>query len=291
MRRLELQGSHAMQIPIVLTAFGTTTRARETYDFMDTIIQTAFPGHDILWAFSSRMVRDRLLHKKKFQARHPHEVLRALADQGHEWAVVQSVHLLGGHEFYRMIDEVQTQPIRTSIGLPLLSSWEDYRRLAQAIDFARDFPQDEALVLVGHGTDHPSWSTYLALENILREIYGPRIFMGVVEGYPSREQVVKAVTRAGARKVRLIPLMLVAGVHFIEDLCENENSWKAAFTKAGLEVAVESRGIGARAEVIGIFVDHIREALDIIPGSDHHATKILGESHLEIPQPLGVEVG
>src|SRR5271157_3531383 len=109
MSRLELERSHAMQIPIVLTAFGTTTRARETYDFMDTIIQAAFPGHDLLWAFSSRMVRDRLKHQKKFQARHPHEVLRALSDQGHEWAVVQSVHLLCGHEFYRMIDEVQTQ--------------------------------------------------------------------------------------------------------------------------------------------------------------------------------------
>ncbi len=275
-----------MQIPIVLTAFGTTTRARETYDFMDTIIQAAFPGHDILWAFSSRMVRDRLKQKKKFQARHPHEVLRALADRGHEWAVVQSVHLLGGHEFYRMIDEVQTQPIRTSIGLPLLSSWEDYRHLARALGLPGDLPPGEALVLVGHGTDHPAWAAYPALESILRQVYGPQIFVGVVEGSPSRDEVVRAVTAAGVRKVRLIPLMLVAGTHFIEDLCDGEDSWQAAFTGAGLEVTVTPRGIGLREAVVDIFIDHIREALDIIPASDHQATKILGESHLEIPEPL-----
>ena len=182
--------------------------------------------------------------KRNSQARHPHEVLRALADQGHEWAVVQSVHLLCGHEFYRLIDEVQTQPIRTSIGLPLLSSREDYLRLARALGLPGDLPPGEALVLVGHGTDHPAWAAYPALESILRQVYGPQIFVGVVEGSPSREEVVRAVTAAGVVKVRLIPLMLVAGTHFIEDLCDGEDSWQAAFTGAGLEVTVTPRGIG-----------------------------------------------
>jgi sirohydrochlorin cobaltochelatase len=126
---------------------------------------------------------------------------------------------------------------------------------------------DEAVVLVGHGTDHPSWSTYLTLENILRQVHRPGIYVGVVEGYPGQEQVIEAVVKTGVKKVRLIPLMLVAGVHFIEDLCGDEDSWKAAFEAAGLEVHVESAGIGTKREVVQIFIDHIREALDIIPGS------------------------
>jgi sirohydrochlorin cobaltochelatase len=254
-----------MPIPIVLTAFGTTTKARQTYDIMGKIIKEEFPGHEIHWAFSSRMVRDRLRLKQKFEARHPHEVLQALAAEGHAWAVVQSIHLLCGHEFYRMIDEVQAQPIRTSIGLPLLTSYEDYHSLAKAFRFA-GASADQALVLVGHGTDHPSWAAYLALENILREV-GQGIYVGVVEGLPSREQVIKAVVTTGVRKVRLIPLMLVAGVHFIEDLSADEDSWKAAFQEAGLEVDVEPEGIGTKREVVRIFIDHIRAALDIIPGS------------------------
>ncbi len=225
-----------LPVPIVLTAFGTTTRARETYDFMDGLIRAAFPGRDLLWAFSSRMVRDRLKDKKKFVARHPHEVLRALADQGHEWAVVQSVHLLCGHEFYRMIDEVQTQPIRTSIGLPLLSSWEDYLHLARALGLPGDLPPGEALVLVGHGTDHPAWAAYPALESILR------------------------CRRWG--EVRSFPSVVADAV---------EDSWQAAFTGAGLEVTVTPRGIGLSEAVVDIFIDHLREALEIIPGSDREA--------------------
>ena len=255
-----------MPTPIVLTAFGTTSSALKTYDFMDKIIREEFFGHEILWAFSSRLVRDRLKDKKKIEASHPHEVLQALYDQGHAWAVVQSMHLLCGHEFFRMIEEVSPLPIRTSIGLPLLTSCEDYHSLAKAFRFA-GASADEALVLVGHGTDHPSWATYLALENILREVYGQGIYVGVVEGCPSREQVIEAVVKTGVRKVRLIPLMLVAGVHFIEDLSADEDSWKAAFQEAGLEVDVEPEGIGTKREVVRIFIDHIRAALDIIPGS------------------------
>ena len=255
-----------MQIPIVLTAFGTTSSALKTYDFMDKIIREEFPGQEIVWAFSSRMVRDRLKDKKKIEASHPHEVLRALSEQGHVWAVVQSMHLLCGHEFYRMLEEVSPLPIRTSIGLPLLTSHEDYHSLAKALEFDK-VSDDEAVVLVGHGTDHPSWSTYPTLESILRQVYHPGIYVGVVEGYPDKEQVLEAVVKTGVQKVRLIPLMLVAGVHFVEDLCGDEDSWKAAFQEAGLEVNVESAGIGMKRDVVQIFIDHIREALDIIPGS------------------------
>jgi sirohydrochlorin cobaltochelatase len=262
-----------MQTPIVLTAFGTTSSALKTYDFMDKIIREEFPGREVLWAFSSRMVRDRLRHKKKIEFSHPHEVLQALCDRGHAWAVVQSMHLLCGHEFFRMLAEVGPLPIRTSIGLPLLSSYEDYYSLAKAFAFD-EASADEAVVLVGHGTDHPSWSTYLALENILREVYGQGIFVGVVEGHPSQDQVVEAVVKTGVRKVRLIPLMLVAGVHFIEDLSADEDSWKAAFQEAGLQVEVESEGIGTREEVVRIFIDHIREAFDVIPGSVATPTNI-----------------
>ena len=238
-----------LPVPIVLTAFGTTTRARETYDFMDGLIRAAFPGRDLHWAFSSRTVRDRLQDKKKSAARHPHEVLRALADQGHEWAVVQSVHLLCGHEFFRLIDEVQTQPIRTSIGLPLFSSREDYLRLAGALGLPKISPPASP----GPGGSRHRSPRLGRLPCPRRRpapgFRGRRIFVGVVEASPSRDEVVRAVTAAGRESPPHPPMLVGRDPLPVEDLCDGPDSWPAAFTGASLEVAV-AQGIEQRAPAV-----------------------------------------
>lgn len=256
-----------MPIPIIVTAFGTTTRALETYSLMDIAIRQEFPGHEVHWAFSSRMVKDRLHRARRVEIKHPHQVLLDLQQQGHVWAVVQSLHLLAGHEFVRLLEEVASSPVRTSIGLPLLSSLADYQRLAEALIRQYGPVPGEALVLVGHGTDHPAWSAYPALEAIMRQRYGPGVYVGVIEGYPDQDQVVREIVKAGHRAAKLVPLMLVAGRHFQEDLTEGEDSWRAVLAAAGLQVEVAAAGLGAQEGVVRIFLDHIRAALEVIPAT------------------------
>jgi len=41
-----------------LTAFGTTSKALKTYSYIDEKLSGYFKGHEILWAYSSRMVKD-----------------------------------------------------------------------------------------------------------------------------------------------------------------------------------------------------------------------------------------
>jgi sirohydrochlorin cobaltochelatase len=160
---------------------------------------------------------------------------------------------------------VKQSPVRTSIGLPLLSAPEDYEAVVQGL--GNSFPdlEDEAIVLVGHGTDHPIWSSYVALHHMFRERFGSRIFMGVVEGYPSRAEIVEAVKGAGFKKVRLIPFMLVAGTHFQEDLAGDDDSWKTAFEALEISVSVVTKGLGFYPGIIDILCRHIRDALDVIP--------------------------
>ena len=74
--------------PIVIATFGTTTRALKTYDFIDHILHAEFPGHEIRWAYASRMVRDWIKKRRDIDLKHPHEVLAVLADAGHSWAAV-----------------------------------------------------------------------------------------------------------------------------------------------------------------------------------------------------------
>ncbi len=250
--------------PIVLVAFGTTTRALETYAFMDSVFKERLKSRDILWAYSSRMVRDFVKKRKGIDLKPPLEVLNHLASQGHEWAVVQSLHLISGHEFYRMVEEVSLMTLRVSIGLPLLTSPRDYQDVACAFKSWTTGSRETANVFVGHGTDHPSWASYPALENIFRKLTGGNIFVGVVDGSPSAGEVVEAVCQGGFSKVRLIPLMLVAGTHFFEDLAGAENSWKQAFERRGLEVTMVAEGIGYNPEIVEIFCRHIEEATEAI---------------------------
>jgi sirohydrochlorin cobaltochelatase len=255
-----------MTIPIVVAAFGTTSRAMQTYAHMDAVFRKRFGGHKIHWAYTSRMVKDRLKQKRKFTRPHPHEVLAVLARKGHPWAMVQSLHLTSAHEFYRLVAEVDQAGVRTSMGLPLLTAVEDYAAVVRALATLVEKNEDEAIVLVGHGTDHPSWSAYAALQHMFARQYGAKVHIGAVEdGFTDQRTIVRAVAAGGYGRVRLAPLMLVAGVHFEEDLAGDDDSWKTAFEAAGLQVELEPCGLGFNPQVIEIFCRHMEAALDIIP--------------------------
>lgn len=254
-----------MNYPIVIAAFGTTSRARATYAKVDARLKQRFPAHEIHWAYSSRIVRHNL-KQKSIDLSAPRDVLEKLAARGHTWAVVQSFNMICGHEFQRLREDVLNGPLRISMGHSLLCGYTDFLAVAKTLEpvFAKD-PR-EAVVLVGHGTDHCIWSVYPAFEGLLRQQYGPQAFVGVIEGaWPDCETVVEKVAAAGFKAVRLCPLMLVAGVHFNEDLAGQEDSWKAAFEVRNIAVCLEPEGLGGHPEIIDIFGHHIQSAMDTIP--------------------------
>jgi sirohydrochlorin cobaltochelatase len=254
------------QIPIVMAVFGTTSTSRQTYADIDKWIREAFCGHEVCWACSSRIVKERMQAKPDQGVKSPQEVLRELHARGHAWAVVQSVHLVGGHEFHRLLEETRSEAIRTSIGMPLLTTPNDYQRIAAGLEPMIGRHPDKAVLLVGHGTDHPAWTAYPAFQQTLRRMYGDRIFVGAVEHYPPSEGLVAEIAAAGFREVLLIPFLLVAGNHYRQDLISQDaSSWSSRLQRAGLTFETIPDGIGRLACVSELLCDHIREALDVIP--------------------------
>ncbi len=251
--------------PIVIAAFGTTHRARNVYAGVDLGLKQRFPHHEIHWGYSSRFIGHKL-KKQNINLQTPADVLERLADKGYGWAVVQSFNMICGYEFQRLRESVQNIRIRTSIGHSLLCSPGDLHAVEKATAPFFEKSADEAVVLVGHGTDHCAWSVYPAFEKILRNHYGKRAFVGVVEGeWPRRETVVAEIVAKQFKRVRLVPCMLIAGAHYEEDLAGIEDSWKTAIEADGIEVALEMEGMGGRPDIIDIFAVHIQQALDVIP--------------------------
>lgn len=251
------------EIPIILTAFGTTAKAFSTYEKMDAIFQAVFPENPIHWAYSSRMVKHAM--KKKLDLKDPLQTAQMLVEQGHAWVVMQSLHLICGHEFDRLVGERDHVDIRSAVGLPLLTSHTDYEKTAKALGSLVPDDPNQAVVFVGHGTDHPAWTAYPALEAVFRKQYNDRIYVGVVEDFPGMDYTLARIKKDGYQKVTLVPLMLVAGVHFQEDLTREEDSWQKTFERSGIEVSLVDQGIGRIDGITKIFCDHIMDALDVIP--------------------------
>ncbi|MDD3815474.1 MAG: sirohydrochlorin cobaltochelatase [Desulfocapsaceae bacterium] len=253
--------------PIVIAAFGTTAKARAGYDLLDARIRDRFPDHEIFWAWSSRMIKEKVTDQQQDTISSPHEILEILSRRHYPWAVVQSLHLLGGHEFIRLVEETGKSPIRTSIGLPLLSSPADYRALCTSLAPLINAHPDQAVLLIGHGTDHPAWCAYPALQYFMRRQFGPRLFVGVIEEcVPSSSEVIADLTATGFKEVCIIPLLLVAGMHFYRDLAgKNKDSWMSLLNRAEIKVEIIEQGIGTLPAISEMFCRHIDDALTIIP--------------------------
>jgi len=147
-------------------------------------------------------------------------------------------------------------------GAPLLSSPQDYHQICRILQpfIARD-PTRATLVL-GHGTYHPTWTSYYCLETILRQQFDRRIFVGVVEKYPNSDYLVDEIIAGGFKEVRIIPFFLVAGMHVKRDIVgDSDSSWQGRFNRKGVATEIVEQGLGMLPGFENIIIRHIETAI------------------------------
>jgi sirohydrochlorin cobaltochelatase len=253
-----------MNTPIILAAFGTTSRALSTYQVMDQYIRRHFADTPIFWAYTSGTVNRRMQEKSGGDYPSLAAILSNISGQGHSNALVQSLHVLPGHEFHQLLAECRQADIPCRFGMPLLTAPQDYERLADCLAPLITARPDKAILLIGHGTDHPIWVAYHALECIFQRRFGKQIFIGTIEKNPPAEAVPQEIAAAGFRQVCMIPLLLVAGMHYQRDVIgEGENSWRSRLERQGLDVESIAGGLGLIPGISNIIATHIREALSL----------------------------
>lgn len=149
------------------------------------------------------------------------------------------------------------------VGEPLLCSVDDCRKVAEILlqrhgDRA-DAKKHAHVVFVGHGTYAPANATYSQMEHLFRHLGGPLFHVATIEGYPTLETLLADLKAAKARKVTLVPMLLVAGDHATNDI---SGEWKEALEAAGMEVDVVLEGLGQVPEIQALYLDHTRNAQD-----------------------------
>jgi sirohydrochlorin cobaltochelatase len=252
---------------IVLAAFGTTTKAFATYDQIDQQVKERFPGYEIRWAFTSKMVRHKVRKEQHKELKGLPEVLQDLKAAGFTKVVVQSLHLAPGKEWEGVVKQSRAVPgLTVALGKPLLSNKADEVKAIKAL--SQEFPADlqkTAVVLVGHGSPDPkAQATYNSFAQLLHSRYPKNVFFGLVEfEKPGKEEVLPEVKKSGVTSVVLIPFLLVAGDHVQNDILgSGPESWKSGLLKMGnYRVEGITKGLGYQKEIVQIYLDHLAQAL------------------------------
>ncbi|WP_413740993.1 sirohydrochlorin cobaltochelatase [Sodalis sp. RH15] len=257
-----------MKKALLTVSFGTTYRdARvRNIDACERRLAGAFPDRTPFRAFTSGMVLRKLAQRDGLIIDTPAQALERLWQQGYKDVAIQSLHIIHGDEYEKLVRHASSWDGRFEalfIGAPLLNHQRDYGRLIGALRAQMpSLADDERVVFMGHGTGHPAFSAYACLDHML-DAEGIPALVGAVESYPDLDLVIARLKRQRVRTVHLMPLMLVAGDHAVNDMASDDpGSWKSRLEQAGYHCRCHLQGLGENPLIQQMFVDHL---LDRIP--------------------------
>ncbi len=246
---------------IILAAFGTTTRAQESYHYLERRIAPRFPGCQTHLAFSSPTVRRRSVSSDSEQPASLAEVIGRLDNPGK--VVIQSLHILPGYEYHRILKESSKLDAAVSVGKPLLHDPTDFTRVALCLKPLIENFEHDAVLLFAHGTTHPCRSAYHVLQRELRTQIEPNIYLANLEMHLEPvDVIIKKLVSAGHQRVLGIPFLMVAGMHFFRDINgSDESSWHSRLRRQGIDLQLHDQGLAMLAGIDAIICTHIEAAL------------------------------
>lgn len=255
-----------MKRAAVLLSFGTSVEEARQRDIAP--VEEALRGCTELpcrTAYTSPTIRG-IWGKRGVRIPSLAEALDALAAEGVEEAAVQPTHLLYGFEYEsirKTVEEKKGLFAALHLGRPLLGGTEDVQAMAGILAGLCPAGGGAAYIFLGHGTEHFANMAYPALQTALEHLGRADILVGTVEGWPGYGEVRKALEARRADRVRLMPLMLVAGDHARNDMAgEGPGSWRSRLERDGLQVECCLRGLGSRGPVQALYAAHFCELLE-----------------------------
>ena len=255
---------------ILLAAFGTSMPgADKVYTGIENRVKALFPELELYWAYTSKVIREKMASQGK-TVLSPVQALGVMAEHGFSRVALQSLLIIPGlehHDLIRTRASLEGLPKgieKISLGAPLLSDSNDLERFTRVMldNIPQDRSPDEAVILMGHGSVHPANVFYAGLQYYFW-LHDANVFVGAVEGVPGLDDVLVQLERKKIRKARLLPLMVVAGDHAVKDMAGKQaDSWVSVLKDNGVDARVMMQGLGSFDNVVDIWLDHLREAVE-----------------------------
>lgn len=254
---------------ILLVAFGTgVPEAAKAFDEIEKRVREKYKDTEVRWAFTSKIIRSRLSVQGK-SLDSPETALSRLMSEGYTQAAILSLHVVPGEEFHDLFRNVMQFAAMSGgfekvlVARPLLANYYDMTRVADIL--SHQFTprgEDEGVLFIGHGnSNHPSDAIYVAMNSLMAD-RDKRLFVGTVEGHPTPDQILPKLRAAQIRKVRLIPLMTIAGDHVRKDIAgDAPESWKSILSKNGIEGEALLSGLAQSPEIVTVWLDHLEDVI------------------------------
>ena len=255
---------------ILLVAFGSGRSGTQTaLENIDREVKKAFPEAELFWAFTSGIIRAKLKRDDR-PIDSPLEALSKMRDQGFSGIIVQSLHVIPGGEYESLQKTISTfieqsgETLSIKSGKPLLYSHEDIFEICRILPDLLPSGKDagDAVILMGHGTSHPSNIYYPGIQYYLWQ-QSPHYWIATVEGYPGLSDILPMLKKNQIRRVWLVPFLAVAGNHVMNDMAgDKPDSWKSILETEGFEVQPILKGLAEYNEIVRIWISHLKDSLE-----------------------------
>lgn len=257
---------------VVLTAFGSSTeQGQNALHNIHARIQEEFPDIPMYWGYTSAAIRRKSISQGKEIHSLPTAISKSMDEEVTHLAV-QPLHIIPGYEFedvQRTVSAFRHIPkgfTEISLSPPLLYSQSSLHRVGNALlqMLPSERTKDEAILFLGHGSNHPANSFYPALAHWLQQ-QDPMLFVGTVEHWPDKDTVRSQLLDSGANKVYLIPLLTVAGIHAHKDIAgQDPESWQSTLQRDGFECVPVLKGLAEYDTFIDLWLEQLNLALQAL---------------------------
>lgn len=256
----------------VLAAFGTSdSEAQKSLNAVKSAYEKQ--GDTVIWAYSSNIIRKKL-NKEKQVVYSVTEALDYARNNGYKDVKIQSLHVVPAEEYMKICRLISRYMERNAqnfnsviMGHPLLSSYEDLKLTVQTVLNAvpKERTAQDAVILMGHGNDRGTGDLSLLAAADAFHKADSMVWLATVEGALAFENVLEEVKKTQAKRVWLMPFMIVAGDHAKNDMAGPEDdAWKSVLQKNGYEVFAVLDGLGSLPGIQDIFLSHTRNSHDNI---------------------------
>ncbi len=254
---------------ILIASFGTSynDNCDRTIGAIERMAAERYPDWEVRRAFTSRMIIKKIRERDGVSIDYVTDAMDRLVREGFDTVVVQPTHVMNGKEYddvVRIVSEHVGNISNLRMGKPLLTTSEDYDEMVEAVreNLMGLVGERDALVLMGHGSEHYANATYSQLQLKFWLSGMGNVYVTTVEGFPEFDDTLALMEGRGYENVVLFPLMVVAGDHANNDMAgDEEDSLRSVMESAGYGVRCVVKGMGECPGFREMFMDHIDAAM------------------------------